>query len=492
MRPDGTEIFLERVVTARIGGRRGSRGESGTIETLARKGSAPLLSRHRKQEKAMTAPRLKRGKVKATVPWLVLSTLTCFSRSARPGEKLVIDDKYAQQASHLLREVTKKLRLRRTSLKEVSPQYCVGGPVKLKWKDALAYANKHFGTDKVKRALFLRKYYTHGQPALDLDELKLEPTGVESMTGSARGAGYIVVEAPGRGETRGLRAGRPAVEIALHTTHGEWVVDPATGERTLEESKATIVGLLGLVIHNVNVAGTVFDSLEFDVRDELIGFSLTRRFPDQNVTFWIGGNTTGVENTDFYWVRVEDLQGEEIEDRRYDEKLRLERRRLSQRGPDGTYYAERYIRGIPFERVYYKDVPGRGSVIDRRVRFPLPKRRSVDKQAIERAFDQLGSKDFRQRKDARETFILMGSHAVSAIKARFDKAAKQRLDFIDILEVIPSPAAIDFLISLFDHKTSAYRNGPVMRFARSESPLWLQWSGPWNRQMRPRTGRGGV
>jgi hypothetical protein len=394
---------------------------------------------------------------------VVLSSLGLACVAARSQEPLAaaagdaVDDKHERPVSRLLREATRTLRLRRTTLKECAPRYAVHAPKGLEWADALAYADARFGGDKVRRALFLRKHYARGQPVSSLRALGLAPAGASFFMGSGRTWELVVVEPEKRpgGAPRG--SWEAPVTIGVSASHGEWAADDATGERRLDRGKSVLFGPPTLTIRGVKLRDITFDSLTFDAADKLISFTFSTDADDASETkesFLIGGNTTGEDGSDFYWAYVRDAEGETIEIRNYDEDLFVTLRSVMKPGSAETIYADKYLNGVPYERVFYRYANGAGNIV-RRVRFRLPEP-SVDDAALEKAFELLKSEDPRRRRRARHTLVLAGATAVAAIKGRLsDATEEQTLEFVKVLQMIGSPDAVDILVDLLGHASDA-------------------------------------
>ncbi len=376
--------------------------------------------------------------------------VTALAGGAERG--LVADDAYEEPVLRLLDEATRVVRQRETTVKDCAPEYHVEAPEGLGWAEALAHADGEFGTDKVKRALFLRKYYRAGQPAGELFKLGLRPTGGYTSTGGGHSLELVLVEgqSPDEGQTPAFVA--PAATIGTWVTHGEWVTNEATGERKLDSTKSVLFGPPRLSLRDVKVKGITFSSLAFDVGDKLISFSFTRDDPRMKVSFTIGGNTTGRDNSDFYWAYVKDSNGETIETRHYDEDLVVSRRSVREPGSSETRYADVYVNGVPYERFFYEYAKGCGRVV-RKERFILPDV-PVDRATLEEAIRQLPSVDPRRCRRARHTLVLAGSTTVAMLGAAVRNAdEKQVVEFAKVLERIGSPDAIDILVKLLRHES---------------------------------------
>ena len=98
--------------------------------------------------------------------------------------------KFDDRAIDCLRESTQILKLRATTLKEVAPAYFVAGTENLSWEEAVARADREFGNDGDRRALFLRKFLPDGSPVERLAELKLPDMGFSTGTGSGHSKTY--------------------------------------------------------------------------------------------------------------------------------------------------------------------------------------------------------------------------------------------------------------------------------------------------------------
>jgi hypothetical protein len=264
----------------------------------------------------------------------------------RPG-------RFDEHAVQLLKEATEKLKLGKTTILEVAPKYFVEKGGDLSWEEAVAKADRLFGEDADKRALFLRKFLPAGSPSARLEALKLPDMGLQLETGGGRSSTYgigVTYEQLGQIRRRNAKA-------SLMFVYGQ--------DKTLQPPT--------LCIEDVELGGNHY-KLYFDVDDKLTGFSREGIEVAAESTIRVGGNTSGAGGTNYFFAGVTSKNGahESVD---FTPSLVIWRRRVDESQAGKPIYAETYEDGKLRKRVYYgerKSASGTQSFIERTEEFNPP------------------------------------------------------------------------------------------------------------------------
>jgi hypothetical protein len=86
----------------------------------------------------------------------------------------------------MLRDATAVLNINETTLAEIAPELIVDGPSDATWDEAVRFADEHLAHDKARRAVYLRRFLSVGDPAMRLASLGLAPLGATIGQGELR------------------------------------------------------------------------------------------------------------------------------------------------------------------------------------------------------------------------------------------------------------------------------------------------------------------
>lgn len=256
---------------------------------------------------------------------ILLSVLTaaCFSTSALAASAppdASVAGKYDDQALRMLKESVAALELRKSTLKEIAPDYFVE-PAKepLTWKEALAYADEHFKDDADRRALFLWRYLHTGSPSERLADLHLRNTGMGSIGGSGQSRAFYLRAKVEKAPHEPFMKNDPAPFILLDTvvdfgatlgffmTYGpdDPIVKTLTEQGYSPKMEPSILLSEGsLEIKKATVGGVEYSNLSFDADGVLCGFSRRQPAAGDTPEIDIGCNTSGSDGGNYIVVSI--------------------------------------------------------------------------------------------------------------------------------------------------------------------------------------------
>jgi len=180
----------------------------------------------------------------------------------------------------LLRRIHQAVPLHKIALNDVAPQFADAKNESLGWKDAVAEADKRFGTKPEQievRAAFLRKHLVAGMPEAELQALKLTEWGVSASTGSARSKSFVF----------GTLA-NPTALLHLGIAHGS----------------KTLVSAPTLALLKATIDGFKFEELDFDINDRLVGWSYQTHLNRNKDLVRLGANNSGSGGVSFFYASI--------------------------------------------------------------------------------------------------------------------------------------------------------------------------------------------
>jgi hypothetical protein len=230
--------------------------------------------------------------------------------------------KYDDKVLKILREMSKALPLRTTTLKEIAPKYVIAKHEGLTWPEAVAEANARFGQRQPERAAFLRLYLEKGLPEEQLKELQL--------------ADFMVATETGAGTGKALVFGR--------YDEPEAKIDYGVGISNL-------IGEVEFSLCGIEIKGVTYEELTFDASNHLI--SASRNFPPEQggMGVFIQMNTSGEGGVNYYSALIADVTGEESETIGYTPELVISERWVSVH--NGIRFSEIYENGHLRKRLHY-------------------------------------------------------------------------------------------------------------------------------------------
>lgn len=209
----------------------------------------------------------------------------------------------------LLRRIHQAVPLHQITLKDVVPQFAFAKYEYFSWKDAVAEADKRFGTKPEQievRAAFLRKHLVAGMPETYLEVLKLTEWGASISTGSARSKSFVFGTLD-----------KPTALLHFGIAHGT----------------KTLVSSPTLVLIKASINGFNLEKLEFSTNDRLVGWSCQTRMNKGKDLVQLGANNSGSGGVSFFYAsitnsddqleRISFTQDLVIQDRRVSGKPRL-------------------------------------------------------------------------------------------------------------------------------------------------------------------------
>ncbi|MFN0077544.1 MAG: hypothetical protein ACKVY0_13825 [Prosthecobacter sp.] len=190
----------------------------------------------------------------------------------------------------LLRRIHQTVPLHQIMLKDVAPQFALAKHDGLGWKEAVAEADKRFGTKPEQielRAAFLRKHLVAGMPEADLQALKLTEWGASLSAGSTRSKSFVF----GTLE-------KPTALLHFGIAHGT----------------KTLVSAPTLMLVKASVSGFDLERLDFNIDDRLVGWSCQTRLNKSKDRVPLGANNSGSDGVNYFYASItkSDNQSEDI------------------------------------------------------------------------------------------------------------------------------------------------------------------------------------
>jgi len=242
-----------------------------------------------------------------------------------------------------LNEALSLVTLRETTVADVAPEFALPEADKeADWMEALDIAGKAYPDSPMHCALYLWKHLPeNADPAL-LKDLDLDGDGSVWTTGSGFSHSLILIEKafiPKRDSFIDIIEVHPKALLNFWISHG---------------SDKRLFGPGYLEIHDVLIGNLSFTALHFDTDEKLIGFGSKRKLP-AGIVLTIGGNTTGTDGTDFYYLNVS-INNRRFENISLSPDLLIADRWVNDLTTGKTIYREVYQAGKPIKRNFYGEI----------------------------------------------------------------------------------------------------------------------------------------
>lgn len=413
---------------------------------------------------------------------LLLAISRASSADAAAREPQTVD-RFRQRALDLLRDAVERVHLGKTRLRDIAPKYQAPGPAKLTWKQALAYADKQYANDNLKRAIFLCRHLKRGQPFADVDEVSPFFSSLDGPEGyliSFHSAGQdsfarAIYEQAAHDRMRAWRQDvkRAASEGATGCPRAPEVspVAQVRGWRRAARHGDILTTPLSFDLRDVAFAGLRFDSMTFDCGGRLLCFGLRRPLPAGKGLLVGGGNIVSVSARAVYYVSVyrteDDMSEFPAEERVYDASLDLMERSFRPRGWIHFARSEFYINGFLYKRSHYRKEEHPEGLVLRTEHYSPPRPGVIPDGRL----DRLLQRPRRYPPDQRCLDVLRacGARGVAAIGRHFPRLTAAAQDnLFDLLADMGSAESVRLVLSLHD----AERLGHVERPGQRMGAAW--------------------
>ena len=252
------------------------------------------------------------------------------------------------EVARLLKHATSSLVLGKTSLRTLAPQYCVDMGSATNWSDALSQVDRLYGTNSLKRALYLWKFIRPNMPTSVLSELRLERSIFSFSSGSGQSASYVLDP----GDTAPpSRSAPPGTNVIVRQGSLSEPSPKATLDFWISHGDTIIVGAPSLMLHNFVHASMCYQSLQFDTNETLTFFWGSHPMTNGARGIYFNGSMTSLE-TNYCSTVYGNHFGNTVERLEFNPDLTIKRRTVYD-SIDQPKYADFYEHGKLVRRGFY-------------------------------------------------------------------------------------------------------------------------------------------
>ncbi len=252
------------------------------------------------------------------------------------------------EVTRLLKHATTSLVLGKTSLRTLAPQYCVDTGSATNWSDALSQVDRLYGTNNLKRALFLWKFIRPNMPTSVLSELRLGQKTPGFSIGSGHAESYVLDP----GDTVAPSGSAPpGTNVMVHQGSLSEPSPKATLEFTISHGDTKFMGAPSLELHNFVHASMCYQMLQFDTNDTLTCFWGSHPMTNGARGIYFNGSMTSLE-TNYYSTVYGNHFGNPLEELEFNPDLTIQRRTVYD-SIDQPKYADFYEHGKLVRRGFY-------------------------------------------------------------------------------------------------------------------------------------------